>query len=269
MTRDVQIPFETVVHDKTAFMVRKEHRLLSVSCMLGLVGVWELIARLGFVSPLFLPAPSSILMTGYKMVLSGAIFHQIGASLYRIFWGFLCGSIAGTLVGILLGFFPIADSIGSPIIAATFPIPKIAILPLLILWLGIGEYSKITVIGLGVFFPMVINVYTGVRNADPILIKAAISLGSDRWHIIRKVILPSALPMIFAGLKLGIAIALLLVVAAEMIAANSGIGFMILNAGDLMQTTKLMLGISVLSLLGLIFSWLINKLEQLCIPWKK
>jgi len=269
MTKGTQLQAETMVHDKTAFMVRSEHRLLSLACMLGLLGVWELIARLGFVSPLFLPAPSAILMTGYKMVLSGAIFRQIGASLWRIFWGFSCGSVAGTLVGILLGFFSIADSIGSPIIAATFPIPKIAILPLLILWLGIGEYSKVTVIGLGVFFPMVINVYTGVRNAEPVLIKAAISLGSDRWHIIRKVILPSALPMIFAGLKLGIATALLLVVAAEMIAANSGIGFMILNAGDLMQTTKLMLGISILSMLGLLFSWLIDKLERLCIPWKQ
>lgn len=268
MNRESQPEPETVVYDKTAFMAWREHRLLGLLCMIALLGVWEVIARLGLVSPLFLPAPSAILKTGYEMVLSGEIFRHLGASLWRIFWGFTCGSFAGVLVGILLGFFPIADSIGSPIIAATFPIPKIAILPLLILWLGIGEYSKITVIGLGVFFPMVINVYTGVRNADPVLIKAAVSLGSNRRRIIWKVILPSALPMIFAGLKLGIAIALLLVVAAEMIAANSGIGFMILNAADLMQTTKLMFGISILSMLGLLFSWLIDKLEQLCIPWK-
>jgi len=269
MTKEVQLQAETVVHDKTVFMVRQEHRMLSLVSMLGILGVWELIARLGFVSPLFLPAPSAVIITGYKMALSGEIFRHIGASLWRIFWGFSCAAIVGTLVGILLGFFSIAESIGNPIIASTYPIPKIAILPLLILWLGIGEYSKITVIGLGVFFPMVINVYTGVRNADPVLIKAAISLGSNRRRIIYKVILPSALPMIFAGLKLGIGIALLLVVAAEMIAADAGIGFMILTSADLMQTTKIMFGISLLSMLGLIFSWLIDKLEKLCIPWKK
>lgn len=269
MSRDRQPLADTVVQDKTAFMIRREHRLISLVFILGLFGVWELIAQMGLVSPLFLPAPSAILATGYKMVLSGEIFHHIGASLWRIFWGFSCAVIIGTLVGILLGFFSVAESIGNPIIASTYPIPKIAILPLLILWLGIGEYSKITVIGLGVFFPMVINVYTGVRNADPVLIKAAISLGSNPQRIIRKVILPSALPMIFAGLKLGIGIALLLVVAAEMIAADAGIGFLILTSADLMQTTKLMFGISILSMLGLIFSWLIDKLERLCIPWKK
>lgn len=269
MTKDTQLQTETVVHDKTAFMVRREHHLISLIFILGLFGVWELTAQRGLVSPLFLPAPSAILVTGYKMILSGEIFHHIGASLWRIFWGFSCAAVIGTFVGILLGFFSVAESIGNPIIASTYPIPKIAILPLLILWLGIGEYSKITVIGLGVFFPMVINVYTGVRNADPVLIKAAISLGSNRQQIIRKVILPSALPMIFAGLKLGIGIALLLVVAAEMIAADAGIGFLILTSADLMQTTKLMFGISILSMLGLIFSWLIDKLEQLCIPWKK
>jgi hypothetical protein len=123
--------------------------------------------------------------------------------------------MAGVLVGILIGFFSIPEAIGNPLIAATFPIPKIAILPLLILWLGIGEPPKVAVIALGVFFPMVINVYTGVKNVDPILIKAAISLGSNRWRIIRKVILPGILPMIFAGMKLGIGIALLLVVAAD------------------------------------------------------
>jgi len=242
--------------------------LVSFLSILFLFCLWEFIARLGFVSPLFLPAPTAILETGIKMALSGEIFHHIGASLWRIFWGFSCAAVIGTLVGILLGFFSLAESIGNPIIAATYPIPKIAILPLLILWLGIGEYSKIAVIGLGVFFPMVINVYTGVRNVDPVLIKAAISLGSDRKRIIRKVILPSALPMIFAGLKLGIGIALLLVVAAEMIAADAGIGYMILTSADLMQTTKLMFGISILSMLGLVFSWIINKIEKLCIPWK-
>src|SRR5262249_57478278 len=132
------------------------------------------------------------------------------------------------------GFLWRGEAVGQAVIGGTFPIPKIALLPLLILWLGIGEASKVTVIALGVFFPMAINTYTGVRQADPLLIRAAVSFGAGRWSVIRKVIVPSALPMVFAGLKLGAGPALLLLVAAEMIAAESGIGFLLLQAGQLL-----------------------------------
>jgi NitT/TauT family transport system permease protein len=155
-----------------------------------------------------------------------------------------------------------------PIIAATFPIPKIALLPLLILWLGIGEASKVAVVALGVFFPMAINTYSGVRQADPLLIRAAVSFGAGRWSVIRKVILPSALPMVFAGLRLGAGIALLLLVAAEQIAADAGIGFLILQSGNLMETTKLMVGIVVLSLLGVLSHWALSGLERAVIRWR-
>jgi NitT/TauT family transport system permease protein len=158
--------------------------------------------------------------------------------------------------------------VGQPLIAATFPIPKIALLPLLILWLGIGEPSKVAVIALGVFFPMAINTYAGVREADPLLVRAAVAFGAGRWSVIRKVILPSALPMIFAGLKLGAGTALLLLVAAEMIAADSGIGFLVLHAGNIMDTTKLMVGIVVLSLLGLLSHWALARCERLAVPWR-
>jgi NitT/TauT family transport system permease protein len=142
------------------------------------------------------------------------------------------------------------------------------LLPLLILWLGIGEASKVAVITLGVFFPMAINTYTGVRHADPLLLRAAASFGAGRWSLIRKVMLPSALPMIFAGLKLGAGTALLLLVAAEMIAAGSGIGFLVLNAQNLMETTKLMVGIVLLSALGLLSHWALVRLERRCVPWR-
>ena len=139
----------------------------------------------------------------------------------------------------------------------------------MILWLGIGEGSKVAVITLGVFFPVVINVRAGVRNVDPLLIKAALSLGSGPFNVIRKVILPMTLPMIFAGLKLGVGIALLLVVTAEMIAADKGIGFLILSSADLMQTTRLLFGIMVLSGMGISFAWILDKLERIWIPWRE
>ena len=257
-----------IVEDKTAFLKKKEHPWLSVGTFILMLLLWEMVSQLGWIPSLFLPAPSAILLEGWTMVKTGLIFKHLFASLSRILLGFSIACILGIGVGILTGFFHIPEAIGNPLIAATFPIPKIAILPLLILWLGIGEPPKVAVIALGVFFPMVINVYTGVKNVDPLLIKAALSLGSNRRRIIRKVILPSILPMIFAGMKLGIGIALLLVVASELVAADAGIGFMILTAADLMQTKKLMVGLVVLSLLGIFFNWLFQKLERLFIPWK-
>jgi NitT/TauT family transport system permease protein len=259
----------TIVQDKTLFLQMKEHPWLSIASFAVILLLWEMVSRLQWIPPLFLPAPSEILSEGWTMLKTGLIFRQVFASLSRIVLGFLIACIFAVVIGILIGFFSIPEAIGNPLIAATFPIPKIAILPLLILWLGIGEPSKVAVIALGVFFPIAINVYTGVKNVDPLLIKAALSLGSNRTRIIRKVILPSILPMIFAGMKLGIGIALLLVVAAEMIAADAGIGFMILTAADLMQTKKLMVGLIVLSLLGIFFNWLFQKLEHFFIPWKQ
>ena len=260
---------QAVVQDKTYFLQKKEHPWLSLISFLVILLCWELVSRRQWVPPLFLPAPSAILAEGWAMVKTGLIFKHILASLGRILWGFFLACSLGIIVGIVIGFFSIPEALGNPIIAATFPIPKIAILPLLILWLGIGEASKVAVIVLGVFFPVVINVYTGVKNVDPLLIKAALSLGSNRMRIIRKVVLPSILPMIFAGMKLGMGIALLLVVAAEMVAADAGIGFMILNAADLMETKKLMVGLIILSLMGIFFNWLFQRLEQMVIPWTK
>lgn len=256
------------VPDRTGFLRRPDHRLLRAVALAGLVALWELLARIGWVPVLFLPSPVGVLREGWEMLVTGEILVHLGASLQRLLWGFVIGGGLGVVVGIAVGFFAVAEAIGAPLIAATFPIPKIALLPLLILWLGLGEASKVAVIALGVFFPMAINTYAGVRQADPLLIRAAVAFGARRWSVIRKVILPSALPMIFAGLRLGAGTALLLLVAAEMIAVESGIGFLVLHAGNIMATTKLMVGIVLLSLLGVASHWGLGRLERLAIPWR-
>lgn len=256
------------VEDRTRFLIRREHRVLRVLALVALVAAWEVVARAGWVPVLFLPSPLGVLAEGRDMLVSGELAGHLAASLKRLVLGFAVGGGLGAAVGIAVGFFSIAEAVGAPIIAATFPVPKIALLPLLILWLGLGEPSKVAVIALGVFFPMVINTYTGVRQADALLVRAAVSFGARRASVIRKVILPSALPMIFAGLRLGAGTALLLLVAAEMIAVESGIGFLVLHAGNIMATTKLMVGIVVLSLLGVLSHWGLNRLERLAIPWR-
>ena len=233
-----------------------------------MIALWEGFARLGWVPVLFLPSPIGVLVEAADMLRTGELLEHVAASLRRLVLGFAIGGALGVVVGVTVGFFAVAEAVGAPIIAATFPIPKIALLPLLILWLGLGEPSKVAVIALGVFFPMAINTYAGVRQADPLLIRAAVAFGAGRWSVIRKVVLPSALPMIFAGLRLGAGTALLLLVAAEMIAVESGIGFLVLHAGNLMQTTKLMVGIVVLSLLGILSHWGLGRLERMAVPWR-
>jgi len=257
------------VENRTHFLARREYRLLRVAALVGIVVIWEALSRSGWVSALFLPSPLGVLAEGVDMTRSGELAVHVAASLKRLVTGFVVGGAAGIVVGIAVGFFSVAEALGTPVIAATFPIPKIALLPLLILWLGIGETSKIAVIALGVFFPLALNTYAGVRQADPLLIRAAVSFGAGRWSVIRKVVLPASLPMFFARLKLGAGTALLLLVAAEMIAVESGIGFLVLHAANLMATTKLMVGIVLLSLLGILSHWALTGLERLLIPWRE
>lgn len=257
------------VKNRMAFREAQVPKWVSSAGILAILLAWEFTCRLGLVSTLYLPAPSTILQTGWTMILSGELPLNLKASLYRIFLGFASGGLIGIMIGLLLGFSKLAEAIGNPVIYSIYAIPKIALLPLFILWLGIGELSKVTIIALGVFFPVVINTYSGVINIDPLLIKVAVSFNTSRFRVIRRVILPSAMPMIFAGLKLAAGMSLLLLVSAEMIAATEGIGAMILHYGDLMLTTKLMVGILTLSLLGLIFNRALNLLERLLLPWNQ
>lgn len=241
---------------------------VSIVSILCLLAVWELICQSGVVSSLFLPAPTSIISALLQMIADGEIGVSLAASLYRILAGFFIGSLVGLVVGLVTGTSALMDKIGNPIVNAIYPIPKIALLPLFILWLGIGELSKVTIIALGVFFPVAMNTYSGVKNVDTMLLKVAASFNASWWMTMKSVVLPNALPMIFAGLRLAAGTSLLLLVAAEMIAAQVGIGALILHYGDLMITDRLMAGVIVLSLLGLVFNLILQFLERKAIPWK-
>jgi NitT/TauT family transport system permease protein len=243
--------------------------VLALASPAAVLLTWEAIARLGWVSSLFLPPPTAIAAEAARMAASGELARHLGVSLVRIALGFLLGALAGTGVGLALGTSRIVEALGNPLLAAAYPIPKIALLPLLILWLGIGEAAKVAMIALGVFFPVAINTYAGVRDTEPLMVKAATSLGARPGQVLSKVVLPSALPMIIAGYRLGAGVALLLVVSAEMINATAGVGFLILHAGDLMLTGKLMVGLFLLSLLGLASTWALRGVEAYLVPWRE
>ena len=236
--------------------------------LLLVIALWQLAAGTGWVNPLFLPAPSAIARAIYQLAISGALWQHLSYSLMRIGVGWMLGTAAGVVVGFAIGLSALARSVGITFISALFPIPKIALLPLLILWLGIGEEPKIATIALGVFFSTAISVYSGVDNVPRNLIRMSQSFNVPVPAIVRRVIWPGALPSILAGFRITASVALLLVVSAEMIGAEYGIGAFVLQAGNLMQTDQLLAGVVILSVFGLAVGRLINLLETRLLHWR-
>jgi ABC-type nitrate/sulfonate/bicarbonate transport system permease component len=232
------------------------------------LALWQLAGSAGWVNPLFLPPPSAIVMAMWKLAMSGALWQHVSWSVMRIGSGWIIGTAAGVVVGFAIGLSTLARSVGITFISALFPIPKIALLPLLILWLGIGEEPKIATIALGVFFSTAISVYSGVDAVPRNLIRMAQSFNVPFHAIVRRVIWPGALPSILAGFRITASVALLLVVSAEMIGAQFGIGAFVLQAGNLMQTDQLLAGVVILSVFGLAIGKLINLLEARLLHWR-
>ena len=233
------------------------------------IALWQLAGSAGWVNPLFLPPPSAIAVAIYKLAMSGALWQHVSwLRSMRIGSGWILGTVAGVIVGFAIGLSTLARGVGITFISALFPIPKIALLPLLILWLGIGEEPKIATIALGVFFSTAISVYSGVDAVPRNLIRMAQSFNVPFHAIVRRVIWPGALPSILAGFRITASVALLLVVSAEMIGAQFGIGAFVLQAGNLMQTDQLLAGVVILSLFGLAVGKLINMLEARLLHWR-
>lgn len=243
-------------------------KIVAPIVFIALIAFWEFGSRSGFISPLVLPAPSEAFDAFLNLVNTGLLWQHLAASLQRLLIGWFSGTLLGIIVGTLIGLFSLARSGLSPLVSAIFPIPKIALLPLFIIWFGIGEGSKVATILFGTFFPTVIATYGGIDNVDRGLIRMGQSFGLSRMSIIRKIILPGALPAILSGARISAAIAIILLVAAEMIAAEYGIGAYILLAGSLMATDQLITGVALLSILGLIFAWIIGQAEKYFLKWR-
>lgn len=234
----------------------------------GLIALWQAAIALGWLNPIFLPSPASIVDALWRLILSGDLWRHLSISLLRIGYGWVIGTAAGLVVGVAMGLFSLARAIGMPLVSALYPVPKIALLPLLILWLGIGEEPKVATIAAGVFFPTVIGTFSGVDGVPRNLIRMGQSFGLPVPAIVRKIILPAALPGILAAFRNSIATALLLVSAAEMIGAQFGVGAFLNTAGNLMRTDDLMAGLVILSLLGLGFGAVLSLLERSFLGWR-
>jgi ABC-type nitrate/sulfonate/bicarbonate transport system permease component len=249
------------------FVVREQRWAPWLMAVL-IVGAWEAASDTGLLPSLFMPAPHEVLAALYALLSTGKLLAHVSASLQRILLGWVLGTAAGLVVGLAMGIFSLARALGMTLTAALFPVPKIALLPLFILWFGIGEPSKVATIAFGVFFPTIVSSYSAVDNLPRNLLSMAQSFGLPMRDIVWKVVLPGAMPGVLAGFRISSSIALILVVAAEMIGTQVGIGAFVLAAGNLMQTDQLVAGVLLLSLLGLGISWLLGRAERWLLRWR-
>ncbi|MBT3701739.1 MAG: ABC transporter permease [Alphaproteobacteria bacterium] len=234
----------------------------------AVIALWELGSRTGVISALVLPAPSEAWVAFEELVRSGLLWKHLGASLQRLIIGWSSGALLGVTFGLAIGLFSFARAGLVPLVSAIFPVPKIALLPLFIIWFGIGEGAKVATILFGTFFPTVIATYSGIDNLDRGLVRMGQSFGLSWFSIVRKIILPGALPAILSGFRISAAVAIILLVAAEMIGAEFGVGAYILMAGSLMATDQLIAGVAMLSCMGLTVAWLIGRAEKFLLRWR-
>jgi len=233
-----------------------------------LVALWETGSRTGLISDIALPAPSEALGALADLVETGKLWLHLEASLSRLVIGWSIGASLGIAVGLAIGLFSVVRAGVSPIISALFPIPKIALLPLFVVWFGIGEGSKVATIVFGTFFPTVVATYGGVDNVDRNLIRMGQSFGLSWRSMVAKIILPGALPAILSGARISGSIAIILLVAAEMLGAEYGVGAYILLAGSLFALDQLIAGVTLLSLMGLAVAWAIGRAERHLLDWR-
>lgn len=222
-------------------------RIVSVLSPLFLLGLWETLARLNYLDVRLFSCPSRILGALFPLLWSGELLHHTLISLVRIILGFFAGALPGVILGLSMGLFPMVRAMLEPMILATFPIPKLAIMPLILLVFGLGETSKVFTIAIGVFYLVLINTMTGVINIEPIYLDVAKNYWARRFDFYLTVAWPGALPMIFAGFRLGMGTALLLIVAAELSAARAGIGYMIWRAYDMFDIERMFVALMTMS----------------------
>lgn len=230
---------------------------------------WEWSARNGLISRLFFPAPSLVIATLVRQLSNGELLIDLGYTLTRLTLGATLGAGLGLLLGLLMGWSNTIRQIAEPLISAIHPMPKLALLPLALVIFGIGEQSKVLMIALAAFFPMLINSLAGVQQIDPLTWEVARHYQARGWILLRRVILPGSLPMILAGVKLAVNAALLITVTVELVTARQGLGANIWLAWQTLRTENLYAALIVIALLGLGINWALERLTAYWIPWQQ
>lgn len=251
------------------FYLNNEKLLLGTSAVIIFLTAWELVGNvLGIINPMFMSSPSLIAKAAWQLFSSGEIYNDLYVSGIEFGWGYLLSVVVGVPFGIACGWYKKFSYIFDPFINAMNATPRVALLPLVIIWLGIGILSKVGIIFLGAVFPILINARDGVKTTPYNLLTAAKSFGATEWQIFRSVVLPSTLPFILTGLRLGVGRALIGVMVGELYAATAGIGFMITVAGATFQTDKVFVGVLIFAITGMIAMELLTRLESRFDKWR-
>lgn len=237
---------------------------------IGLVlAVWEGLASFGWINATLLPGPSQILSTMIDLLRDGTLLRHVAASLERVCVGFLIAALVGLTLGVLLGWFrPLAD-LAKPVVEALRPIPPIAWTPIAILWFGIGSAPSYFLVFIGAVFPVFVNTFSAVRNIDRNQINAALCLGAGPRLLIVDILLPASLPIIFPGLRIALGVGWMCVVAAELVAAQSGLGYMIQTSRMLLQTNYVVAGMIAIGAIGFAMDAVMSRIERRFTPWQE
>jgi sulfonate transport system permease protein len=257
-----------MAHDTNSRGEKIKHMLQYVSLSFIILAVWQALFHLGWLQPIILPPPSRIALAFWDLLKSGAMARHVGISVLRVLEGFGIAAVLGLALGVAIGLSRTLDRLTELIIQVIKPIPPIAWIPLAILWFGIGEQSKVYIIFLGAFFPIIINTIDGIRQTDHKFVEVARILEVPRCKFVRQVVIPGALPAIMTGLRVGLMVAWMCVVAAELIAAGSGIGYLIMDARQLSQSDVVLVGMITIGVIGKLMDSLIKQLEKRLIGWK-
>ncbi|MEL3928481.1 taurine ABC transporter permease TauC [Aeromonas enteropelogenes] len=249
-------------------------RRLGVSLLtLGaLLTLWWLVARLGWISPLFLPPPGQVLqqlltIAGPQGFMDATLWQHLAASLQRILIALVAATLCGVTVGMAMGLNPTLRAMLDPLIELYRPVPPLAYLPLMVIWFGIGETAKVLLIYLAIFAPIAMATLAGVQGAKQVRVRAARALGASRWQVLWYVTVPGALPEILTGLRIGLGVGWSTLVAAELIAATRGVGFMVQSAGEFLATDVVLAGILVIALIAFILELGLRALQRRLTPW--
>lgn len=232
-----------------------------------LILAWEIISRMEWVDPFFFPPPTAILKSMLEMARSGELFRHMGISLYRALGGYFLAALLGLGMGILVCWSRRAEVMLDPIFELLRPVSTLGLVPLVIIWFGIGNGSKIAIVLKACFFPILLNTVAGIRGVNGKLIQAARSLGASESQVWIKVILPAALPVIFTGMRISTAISMMAIVGVEMLAADSGLGFLIIDAQRVFATDKMFVGIITLSVMGFCMDALARMMQKRFVGW--
>jgi taurine transport system permease protein len=244
----------------------------SLVTIVAFIGLWFAVTNLHLIKPLFLPSPQAVyakfLVVATDGFANSTLWQHTGVSLMRVFGAFILACLTAIPVGVMMGVSRFARGAFDPPIEFYRPLPPLAYLPLIIIWFGIGEFSKVLLIYLAIFAPLAIAARAGVRSVSIEQIHAAYSMGASRTQVVFHVIMKSALPEIFTGMRIGIGVGWTTLVAAEMVASTSGLGFMVLNAAEFLASDVVIMGIIVIGFFALCFDVLMRYVERVLVPWK-